>query len=282
MKIVKKILLTILVLYFIIMILFITLLFLVKQTVLSKEYMINKLDDFKIYEEAEKLTNNIINQAVTPNGEHIKILEKFNTKEHIKSLVDSGVASLYENESFVPNCENLQKLIEDDVEKLIENEEVKPSEEEKSIITKFEGKLVIEYDNQLKNIAKEIGTENNIPKFIKKVNTIFYAIVISTVASIILVIVIDKTNLIENIIIITGGTIVTGGGLMKLKSVIKGMDFNLISNNQGIVNVMQTVANDLVSKLDKFSKYYIIGGMAVILIVIFLRFLIKNKKKVKN
>ena len=131
MKVFRVIISIILTILFLINILAISALSIAKATVLSENYMVSKLDDFKAYDGAKEMIDDAIDEASDNYGQEIQILKEFSTKENVKKLVDIGVGFLYENEYFLPSGEKLNELLDDNIDELIKEENIELTSDEK-------------------------------------------------------------------------------------------------------------------------------------------------------
>lgn len=158
MKLIKQILSFIFIIILSISILCSFLVFIFLNTILNKDYILNKMEECNYYEQTYLDMNEILEQYIGPSGLDEEVLKDIYTENKIKDDINTTVNTIFTGEEKAIETEVIREKLNKNIYK---NYNIKDNEKE--AITDFENTIINEYTKQITHHDYLYILENYIP-----------------------------------------------------------------------------------------------------------------------
>lgn len=111
MKLVKKLINFIVLIFLSLSILSSFLVFTVSNTILNKEYILNKMEECNYYEKTYLDINDILEQYIGPSGLDEEVLKDIYTEEQVKNDIDITVNAIFTGEEKTIETETIREKL---------------------------------------------------------------------------------------------------------------------------------------------------------------------------
>ena len=247
------------------LILLVCFLTIVRTTILSKEYVISKLEEANYYERmsgeiTEQFKNYTIQSGLSDN-----VLKDLFPPEKLKKDINSVINSIYTGIKLEVDTDEI-------VEKLKEN--VTAEVETAGLTVNFEDEAMQEYIQSIRNayesqVSYSTDVINNIGTTIKKIEDLAektQAIALGAMLFVVILIGYANTRFKLRILKYTSISIMASGILLLITRFIVELTLkwqNIMIMNQATTNVLQLVLNDVFTKLMIFGAVLFGVGLAI-------------------
>lgn len=158
MKLIKQILSFIFIIILSISMLCSFLVFIFLNTILNKDYILNKMEECNYYEQTYLDMNEILEQYIGPSGLDEEVLKDIYTENKIKDDINTTVNTIFTGEEKAIETEVIREKLNKNIYK---NYNIKDNEKE--AITDFENTIINEYTKQITHHDYLYILENYIP-----------------------------------------------------------------------------------------------------------------------
>lgn len=199
MKLVKKLINFIVIIFLSLSILSSFLVFTVSNTILNKEYILNKMEECNYYEKTYLDINDILEQYIGPSGLDEEVLKDIYTEEQVKNDIDITVNAIFTGEEKTIETEAIREKLNKNIYK---NYNIKDNEKE--AITNFENTIINEYTKQITHHDYLYILENYIPTTNKIIATLKIIMPFTTCIIIVILIMLNikkKNKIMQGILI---------------------------------------------------------------------------------
>lgn len=265
MKVLNSILTFILTLIITILICLIFVANLLTSTLLSKDYILSKLDETdyynKIYEYVESNFEKYLNQS----GLDEEVLKNLITVEVIKSDTEKILNNIFDNAQENINIDTIEQNLKNNIDKYLTENNLNA---ETSDIDAFVETIGNEYLNSISHNKYEQKIYDGYSKTLEFTNKTKKISIIAIVISVILLVIVNIKR-IYNFFAKVGVTIFTSGlFLLFVKFYINAkIDVkNLLILNDAISYTLRNISIDLLGKITKSGVIFTVVGLAVILV----------------
>ena len=179
MKLAKEIVNFIIIIFLSLSILSSFLVFTVSNTILNKEYILNKMEECNYYEKNYLDINESLEQYIGPSGLDEEILQNIYTEEQVKNDIHTTVNAIFTGEEKTIETEKIRSKLDKNI-----HESYNITSNEKEAIVNFENTIVNEYTKQITHhdylyvLENYIPTANNIIAKLKIIMPIIMCIII--------------------------------------------------------------------------------------------------------
>lgn len=276
MKIVINILKFIIMLILVVCILFFGIKNIAFSTILSKDYVLNKLDETNFYSGTYELVKSGFENYIAQSGLEEEALNNICTEDKVKNDIGIILNNIYNGTNEEIDTTEIANNLNANIDKL----DVRTSQN-KSALDKFVQQICTEYKNTILNTKYE-NTINEIlnktTNLLEKLQTIVTIVTIISVICLILLNIKNISKLVGNI-----GTVLLSSSVTILV-VINLINANInISAIKLLNNVFSssivTILQDILSKVNKFGIIILITSIVVILINAIINFVKTNQKE---
>lgn len=254
------------------------------STVLSKHYILGKLEDTKYYEEIKKEIENSFENYIGQSGLEEDVIQDIVSEEQIKKDTQTIISNIYNGKEETINTQQLETNLRNNIDKSLGNQK----------LTITQQKAIEEYINKIATQYKETMShtkyESNIHNMMEKVNQMIQKvkkIIIMAVAVCILVVLICNYKMLAEIISNLGIALISSGMFyifLKMYIVSKIKVSNIIILNDAISNTLKVIINDILANVSNYGWILFASGIVAILVgnVIIHHFILRNKKKIEE
>lgn len=261
MKLIKQILSFIFIIILSISILSSFLVFIFSNTILNKDYILNKMEECNYYEQTYLDMNEILEQYIGPSGLDEEVLKDIYTKNKIKDDINTTVNTIFTAEEKAIETEAIREKLNKNIYK---NYNIKDNEKE--AITNFENTIINEYTKQITHHDYLYILENYIPTTNKIIATLKIIMPFTTCIIIVILIIlnIEKKNRIMQGILI-------GFLSASFTIIIIGIIINANVKFESILILNETFSNLVRNIINELLKIFQnVGIITAILSTIFL------------
>ena len=276
MKIVINILKFIIMLILVVCILFFGIKNIAFSTILSKDYVLNKLDETNFYSGTYELVKSGFENYIAQSGLEEEALNNICTEDKVKNDIGIILNNIYNGTNEEIDTTEIANNLNANIDKL----DVRTSQN-KSALDKFVQQICTEYKNTILNTKYENTIHeilNKTTNLLEKLQTIVTIVTIISVICLILLNIKNISKLVGNI-----GTVLLSSSVTILVVI------NLINANINISAIklfnnvfsssIVTILQDILSKVNKFGIIILITSIVVILINAIINFVKTNQKE---
>lgn len=235
--------------------------FIFSNTILNKDYILNKMEECNYYEQTYLDMNEILEQYIGPSGLDEEVLKDIYTENKIKDDINTTVNTIFTGEEKAIETEAIREKLNKNIYK---NYNIKDNEKE--AITNFENTIINEYTKQITHHDYLYILENYIPtanKIIAKLKIIM-PFTICIIIVILIILNIKKKNKIMKGILI-------GFLSASFTIIIMGIIININVKFESILILNETFSNLVRNIINELLKIFQnIGIITAILSTIFL------------
>lgn len=224
----------------------------IANKIISKEYIMDKIDKSGMYEEIEKETKKIANNYIVENTESEEIFNEFATKENIKNITETFSDLIYSDADVDIEKIGIDGILKENINKIKNEHDITLSDNEQKeldefiddISETFKQKSTSETVSNRSTSPKEFI--NVIPLTLKVMESIYFILVSVTVVLGIILIIMNLKGKAFGLDYIASGFLVSGIGLIGLKDFLKRVfsEKSLIEN----ANITDTVSLNLITR----------------------------------
>ncbi len=261
MKLIKQILFFIFIIILSISILSSFLVFIFSNTILNKDYILNKMEECNYYEQTYLDMNEILEQYIGPSGLDEEVLKDIYTKNKIKDDINTTVNTIFTAEEKAIETEAIREKLNKNIYK---NYNIKDNEKE--AITNFENTIINEYTKQITHHDYLYILENYIPTTNKIIATLKIIMPFTTCIIIVILIMLNikkKNKIMQGILI--------GFLSASFTIIIIGIIINANVKFESILILNETFSNLVRNIINELLKIFQnVGIITAILSTIFL------------
>lgn len=279
MKLVKKLINFIVIIFLSLSILSSFLVFTVSNTILNKEYILNKMEECNYYEKTYLDINDILEQYIGPSGLDEEVLKDIYTEEQVKNDIDITVNAIFTGEEKTIETETIR-------EKLSKNiyEDYTITNSQKEAINNFEDTIINEYTKQITHhdylyvLENYIPTANNIIAKLKIIMPIIMCIII------VCLIILNMKNINKIIQGILIGFLSAGLTIMVIGIIINfNINFEaILILNENFSELIRNIANELLKSLQNLGIIIAILSTILLIVTNTTGAIKRNKKQMKQ
>lgn len=245
-----------------------------ENKILSKEYMISKLEENEFYLQVSREVENGFENYIYQSGLPEDTIKDLFTDEMIKNDVNSLLDKLYYNKDINLSTDKVRENLNKKIDDYLDSEGIKINNQGKENIKKFENLIINEYTKNVNasNTLYEKGYKGI--EILDKLNSKVGSIpMIAIIVILVLLVIINIKNLLVAINYM-------GISLLSLGVLIK-LGVNLIFNNvkidnlviltQSLSNVLTSIIKDILYSLSDNANIFIVAGITAIIITAILQ-----------
>lgn len=173
--------------------------FIFSNTILNKDYILNKMEECNYYEQTYLDMNEILEQYIGPSGLDEEVLKDIYTENKIKDDINTTVNTIFTGEEKAIETEAIREKLNKNIYK---NYNIKDNEKE--AITNFENTIINEYTKQITHHDYLYILENYIPTTNKIIATLKIIMPFTTCIIIVILIMLNtkkKNKIMQGILI---------------------------------------------------------------------------------
>ncbi len=278
MKLVKKLINFIVLIFLSLSILSSFLVFTVSNTILNKEYILNKMEECNYYEKNYLDINESLEQYIGPSGLDEEILQNIYTEEQVKNDIHTTVNAIFTGEEKTIETEKIRSKLDKNI-----HESYNITSNEKEAIVNFENTIVNEYTKQITHhdylyvLENYIPTANNIIAKLKIIMPIIMCIII------VCLIILNMKNINKIIQGILIGFLSAGLTIMVIGIIINfNINFEaILILNENFSELIRNIANELLKSLQNLGIIIAILSTILLIATNTIWTIKRNKKQVK-
>lgn len=261
MKLIKQILSFIFIIILSISMLCSFLVFIFSNTILNKDYILNKMEECNYYEQTYLDMNEILEQYIGPSGLDEEVLKDIYTENKIKDDINTTVNTIFTGEEKAIETEAIREKLNKNIYK---NYNIKDNEKE--AITNFENTIINEYTKQITHHDYLYSLENYIPTANKIIAKLKIIMPFTTCIIIVILIILNikkKNRIMQGILI--------GFLSASFTIIIMGIIININVKFESILILNETFSNLVRNIINELLKIFQnVGIITAILSTIFL------------
>lgn len=278
MKLVKKLIKFIVIIFLSLSILSSFLVFTVSNTILNKEYILNKMEECNYYEKTYLDINDILEQYIGPSGLDEEILQNIYTEEQVKNDIHTTVNAIFTGEEKTIETEKIRSKLDKNI-----HESYNITSNEKEAIVNFENTIVNEYTKQITHHDYLYVLENYIPtanNIIAKLKIIMPIIMCIIIVCLIILNIKNINKIIQGILI---GFLSAGLTIMVIGIIINfNINFEaILILNENFSELIRNIANELLKSLQNLGIIIAILSTILLIATNTIWTIKRNKKQVK-
>lgn len=278
MKLVKKLINFIVLIFLSLSILSSFLVFTVSNTILNKEYILNKMEECNYYEKNYLDINESLEQYIGPSGLDEEILQNIYKEEQVKNDIHTTVNAIFTGEEKTIETEKIRSKLDKNI-----HESYNITSNEKEAIVNFENTIVNEYTKQITHhdylyvLENYIPTANNIIAKLKIIMPIIMCIII------VCLIILNMKNINKIIQGILIGFLSAGLTIMVIGIIINfNINFEaILILNENFSELIRNIANELLKSLQNLGIIIAILSTILLIATNTIWTIKRNKKQVK-
>lgn len=279
MKLVKKLINFIVLIFLSLSILSSFLVFTVSNTILNKEYILNKMEECNYYEKTYLDINDILEQYIGPSGLDEEVLKDIYTEEQVKNDIDITVNAIFTGEEKTIETETIREKLSKNI---YENYTITNSQKE--AINNFEDTIINEYTKQITHHDYLYVLENYIPtinKIMAKLKIIMPIIVCIIIVCLIILNIKNTTKIIQGILI---GFLSAGLTIMVIGIIINlNINFeDILILNEIFSDLIRNIANELLKTFQNIGIVIAILSTILLIVTNTTGAIKRNKKQMKQ
>lgn len=238
----------------------------VSSTILSKQYVLSKLEETNYYEEIKKEIESSFENYIGQSGLDENVIKDIVSMEKIKEDTNIIITNIYEGTQKTVDTTEIETNLKNNIEASLENKK----------LTITQQKAIDEYINkiasQYKQTMSHTSYENDINQMVKKVNRYIEkakkVVIIGIAVLILLILVLNYKKLMRGISQ-TGIALLSSGifyVILKMYINFKIKISNIVILNDAISNVVKTVMTDILSKIAQNGIILVCFGIVMIVV----------------
>lgn len=249
------------------------------STILSKQYILNKLEETNYYAEIKKEIESSFENYIGQSGLDEDVIKNIVSLEKIKEDTNTIIANIYEGTEKTVDTTEIETSLKNNIEESLENKK----------LTVTQQKAIEEYiqtiAKQYKETMSHTKYENDIHNILKKVNQYIEmakkVAIIGIAVLALFIMVLNYKKLVRSISQIGIAFVSSGAFYVILKMYI---DFkikvsNIVVLNDAVSNTIKTVMNDILSKIIQNGIILVCCGLVMIVIGNIIIYLNKTKER---
>lgn len=279
MKLVKKLINFIVLIFLSLSILSSFLVFTVSNTILNKEYILNKMEECNYYEKTYLDINDILEQYIGPSGLDEEVLKDIYTEEQVKNDIDITVNAIFTGEEKTIETETIREKLSKNI---YENYTITNSQKE--AINNFEDTIINEYTKQITHHDYLYVLENYIPtinKIMAKLKIIMPIIVCIIIVCLIILNIKNTTKIIQGILI----SFLSAGLTIMVIGIIINLNINfeaILILNEIFSDLIRNIANELLKTFQNIGIVIAILSTILLIVTNTTGAIKRNKKQMKQ
>ena len=238
----------------------------VSSTILSKQYVLSKLEETNYYEEIKKEIESSFENYIGQSGLDENVIKDIVSMKKIKEDTNIIITNIYKGTQKTVNTTEIETNLKNNIEASLENKK----------LTITQQKAIDEYINriasQYKQTMSHTSYENDINQMVKKVNRYIEkskkVVIIGIAVLILLILVLNYKKLMRGIAQ-TGIALLSSGIFyvtLKMYINFKIKISNIVILNDAISNVVKTVMTDILSKIAQNGIILVCFGIVMIVV----------------
>ncbi len=250
----------------------IILLFILKITILSPNYIINKMQENNYYEQVYKSLEKEMPNYIIQSGLPKEVLEDIYTKEEIKKELDKYIKALYQGKAEKINTKNIEEKLSKNIDNYFNENNIRITEKES--IDKFILQIADIYKTEIIQSDSILKMQDFIPKIVLFINIVI-GITIFIIITLLFMIKLVLKNKIKSISFLTVAFLL----LISYFFIKESIDIkNLIILTDYFSTLVKGILNQILNNIRNSAIILII----ISIIKIIIDTLIKKKKEIKR
>ena len=243
------------------------------NTVLNKNYVLEKLDNNNYYEKTYDNIKSSFSQYILQSGLDENVMENLYAKEQIKEDVDIVISNIYSDENQKVDTNKIKNNMESNINKYLEDNNIKLNATQKKSIDKFIETIERTYEEEISYSAylNKIGNKvYKINKIIEKMQPVIYGSIIA----LFLILILINVKEIPFGINYAGVTILSSG----IANILIKMYINSKINinkimiiNEDISKIVINILNEIVKYIQSYGLVMVAIGLAIVILASFIR-----------
>jgi len=272
MKIVKKIINFVLNFGLSFLVLGLIILIIIKNTALSKEFIISKLKENRFYERTYNDIKEDFENYTMQSGLELEILNGLISKEKVNRDIDLKIESIFSGKNVEIDTSSIKIELDNRINSALEKNNRIPGDEEKKSIELYENTIVDCYKNGI------LYGREFIIEFNSKINLIRNICIIGIIAISIILLIVNKSFLKYSSSI--GINFLFSGILCSsIKPLLEGRILNILILDAKFSNFFVNTLVDIISIFFKTGITLIVAGVALIILSNLIKTILISRKK---
>ena len=242
------------------------------STILSKEYILNKLEESNYYNNIYTEVENNFENYIYQSGLDPIVLENIVSRDKIKEDTNIIISNIYDGNNKVIDLEVVRNNLSTNIDKSLEDRYL--SEENKKAINKFIDIIINEYEDTIMNTDYSSKINTGISSINNKINMINIIMIILVIISILSLILLNIKKKIRKLSIFGIPLLALGLLLITIYLyIILNIDINnIVILNDAISIAVHYILNGIVVKFLINGSIFTILGILIIIIGNMLRY----------
>lgn len=242
------------------------------STILSKEYILNKLEESNYYNNIYTEVENNFENYIYQSGLDPIVLEKIVSRDKIKEDTNIIISNIYDGNNKVIDLEVVKNNLSTNIDKSLEDRYL--SEENKKAINKFIDIIINEYEDTIMNTDYSSKINTGISSINNKINMINIIMIILVIISILSLILLNIKKKRRKLSIFGIPLLALGLLLITIYLyIILNIDINnIVILNDAISIAVHYILNGIVVKFLINGSIFTILGILIIIIGNMLRY----------
>lgn len=259
MKILKGMLSAVLSIFFAIIVT-VTGIIIVLNSIISKDYIMDKVKQSDTYEVLEQYAYQGVEQYIDENEETKELFEKFATKENMETIVNDLADEIYNNKEFDVTEYDFESALNSNMLEIADKYDIKISEEQQKQIDDIAYSIAEKANLKEVESLNENEMANVIPSLVKTLKDVLIGIIVTASILGIIIILLNLENIFTGIKLLASGMIVSGGFFIICKKLIIGFEAYDKFNNvdEVLQKIIHTVIKDISNLLGNLGVIYIV------------------------
>ena len=235
------------------------------NTVLNKNYVLEKLDNNNYYEKTYDNIKSSFSQYILQSGLDENVIDNLYTKEQIKEDVGITISNIYSNETQKIDTDKIKMNMETNISQYLENNNIELNNMQRKSIDKFIETIERTYEEEISYSAylNKIGNKvYKINKIIEKMQPVIYGSIIA----LFLILILINVKEISFGINYAGVTILSSGIANILININKIMIIN-----EDISKIVINILNEIVKYIQSYGLVMVAIGLAIVILASFIR-----------
>jgi len=264
MKIVKKIINSIIAFILTLLIIINFSVIILINTVLQEEYVLSKLDKNGFYEKIDTDLKNEFAGYQYQSGFSEEIFKELYSYSMLKSDVNSIVSAIYKGTEVEISTEEIYNNLSSNIDEYLSQNNITVSDDKKQNIEEFKNIIVDSYKNKVDSVSKYV---DNVSDILIKIKNADKFITIGLIVALLFLVVFDLllniTHISEFFNTIGISVLSSGIILMLVKFIInKNININdILIFNQSLSDFIKYVFFDILNKFNIFGIVFVIVGL---------------------
>lgn len=238
----------------------------VSSTILSKQYVLSKLEETNYYEEIKKEIESSFENYIGQSGLDENVIKDIVSMEKVKEDTNIIITNIYEGTQKTVDTTEIETNLKNNIEASLENKKLTITQQK--AINEYINKIASQY----KQTMSHTSYENDINQMVKKVNRYIEkakkVVIIGIAVLILLILVLNYKKLMRGISQ-TGIALLSSGifyVILKMYINFKIKISNIVILNDAISNVVKTVMTDILSKIAQNGIILVCFGIVMIVV----------------